>query len=158
MGFFNKKAAEPTTPTPGEITPSDKTSPAETPAAETPANQSRTLLLIQPELPNSVAPKNSNKKGLEHHPVTVLATLLGSIASIGGFIFGYESGQISGMFLILLCFQRKTNMDHRLFGNERFPQPLRRKWAIQCCTTRNNCFTSLCWNTCWLLGKWMDLR
>ena len=31
--------------------------------------------------------------------VPVLAVLLGAIASIGGFMFGYESGQISGAFL-----------------------------------------------------------
>lgn len=31
--------------------------------------------------------------------VPILAVLLGAIASIGGFMFGYESGQISGAFL-----------------------------------------------------------
>ena len=39
-----------------------------------------------------VIPDNS----LEKLPVTTLAMLLGAIASIGGFMFGYESGQISG--------------------------------------------------------------
>jgi SP family sugar:H+ symporter-like MFS transporter len=31
--------------------------------------------------------------------LTFLAVLLGAIASMGGFIFGYESGQISGTSL-----------------------------------------------------------
>lgn len=34
---------------------------------------------------------------LDNLPVTKLAVTLGAIASIGGFMFGYESGQISGM-------------------------------------------------------------
>lgn len=34
---------------------------------------------------------------IEKGVVTKPAILLGAIASIGGFIFGYESGQISGM-------------------------------------------------------------
>lgn len=33
-------------------------------------------------------------------PVTWLAISLGAISSIGGFIFGYESGQISGTLKI----------------------------------------------------------
>jgi SP family sugar:H+ symporter-like MFS transporter len=35
-----------------------------------------------------------------HQRVTALACLLGAIANIGGFIFGYVSGQISGFFLM----------------------------------------------------------
>ncbi|KAL7791416.1 general substrate transporter [Trichoderma ceciliae] len=46
---------------------------------------------------------STSSEGSEIHSeekVTVLACALGAVASIGGFIFGYVSGQISGFFLM----------------------------------------------------------
>lgn len=76
----------------GEINPSEKPTPAETPATLTPANNSESSLPIQAEHSSNVTPEERLKK----QPVTKMAVLLGAIASIGGFMFGYESGQISG--------------------------------------------------------------
>jgi SP family sugar:H+ symporter-like MFS transporter len=120
MRFFKKKTdPNPVTPTPGEITPSDKASPLETPAeitaAPTPANQSRMSLPLQTQQSSPVATEDSDKKALKDHPVTVLAALLGSIASIGGFMFGYESGQISGMSLI-----QHPQFSYKLISTEGF--------------------------------------
>lgn len=42
-----------------------------------------------------VVPANPEKK-VDELPATWLAVLLGGIASLGGFLFGYESGMISG--------------------------------------------------------------
>lgn len=39
-----------------------------------------------------------NEQDPDNLPATPLAITLGCIASIGGFMFGYESGQISGLF------------------------------------------------------------
>ncbi|KAI9053190.1 hypothetical protein LZ554_003456 [Drepanopeziza brunnea f. sp. 'monogermtubi'] len=59
---------------------------AETSAAHTPVNGAGE---------GNVARGNAGDAA-EQLPVTWLAVLLGGIASIGGFMFGYESGQISG--------------------------------------------------------------
>ncbi|EQL03720.1 hexose transporter-like protein [Ophiocordyceps sinensis CO18] len=40
------------------------------------------------------------KKAVAQEKVTLLACVLGAVASLGGFIFGYVSGQISGFFLM----------------------------------------------------------
>ena len=58
----------------------------------TPADQSRDNVSTQAAHGNNLAPSN-----IEERRVTSTAILLGAIASIGGFMFGYESGQISGM-------------------------------------------------------------
>lgn len=53
--------------------------------------------------PNSTTPADTPPRGNSESPhveakgrVPALAVILGAIASIGGFMFGYESGQISG--------------------------------------------------------------
>ncbi|KAH8654758.1 hypothetical protein BGZ61DRAFT_467381 [Ilyonectria robusta] len=46
--------------------------------------------------PSSNGPSN----GVAHQKVTAIACFLGLVASIGGFMFGYVSGQISGFFLM----------------------------------------------------------
>ena len=78
MGFFSKKDAslhEKGTP--------DSHSPADTPARRT------------------SDPHNHGNVEEPTGRVPVLAILLGAIASIGGFMFGYESGQISGKLLLV---------------------------------------------------------
>lgn len=72
MRFFNKKTAE----VPEKGTPETST------LAETPA---RTVSPARDE--HAVEPKGR---------VPAIAVILGATASIGGFMFGYESGQISG--------------------------------------------------------------
>lgn len=83
MGLFSRNKVEATT------TPAEKlgASPTETPATLTPDHQSI-----------ASATRGAAPHGVESEKekVTILAVLLGSIASIGGFMFGYESGQISG--------------------------------------------------------------
>ena len=65
-------------------------------------------------------------ESLKKHPVTKMAILLGSIASMGGFVFGYESGQISGerepTLLIFL-----SNAEARFPRNVRLPRAFRRE-------------------------------
>lgn len=90
MGIFNRKKLPEAHA--GEVSPSEKATPAETPATLTPANNSQSSLHIEAEHSINVAPEEALKK----QPVTAFAVILGAIASIGGFIFGYESGQISG--------------------------------------------------------------
>jgi SP family sugar:H+ symporter-like MFS transporter len=87
MGFFRRKKAQ--------LAESvvEKSTPAETPSTLTPANSSDTSLPVQADQNDNVAADEALKK----QPVTLLATMLGGIASIGGFMFGYESGQISGI-------------------------------------------------------------
>ncbi|KAE8447186.1 hypothetical protein EG329_011017 [Mollisiaceae sp. DMI_Dod_QoI] len=63
--------------TPQSMTPQDGVTP-------------RTSIHGRSTLP--VVPENAPEEG----PVTWLALILGGVASIGGFMFGYESGQISG--------------------------------------------------------------
>ncbi|KAF8861595.1 hexose transporter [Acephala macrosclerotiorum] len=79
MGLFNKKPA-----TAIAEKHSQGTSPSETPGI-TPAAS-----IHAPE----DAPVANGR--IEDAPTTFLACLLGGIASMGGFIFGYESGQIGG--------------------------------------------------------------
>ena len=80
MGLFSKKQAAATVSTPG-----DKSTPTDTPSTNTPA------LSIASADHNGDAP-DAKKEGR----VTIIALLLGAISSMGGFMFGYESGQISG--------------------------------------------------------------
>lgn len=42
--------------------------------------------------------------------ITAISIFLGAVASIGGFIFGYESGEISGMFNPFSSSSQYTNM------------------------------------------------
>ncbi|KKP04767.1 hypothetical protein THAR02_03104 [Trichoderma harzianum] len=46
------------------------------------------------------SPSSGDSEPRSEEKVTVLACALGAVASIGGFIFGYVSGQISGFFLM----------------------------------------------------------
>jgi SP family sugar:H+ symporter-like MFS transporter len=92
MGFFSKKAAPAAT---SQALPIEKGTPADTPSTQTPCNQSPATRSLA-----SVDHQNDTvdvAQALEKQPVTFFAILLGAIASIGGFIFGYESGQISGL-------------------------------------------------------------
>ena len=73
MGLFSKKAPEGV---------AEKGTPETSTPAETPAR--------------TVSP---TRDGAEIEPqgrVPAIAVILGAVASIGGFMFGYESGQISG--------------------------------------------------------------
>lgn len=87
MGLFNKKAEKPVVAD-EKVTPDSTTPPtpangsvhSATPAAET--EHKDVVGGVAVEIPKSVP---------------MLAYILGAIASIGGFMFGYESGQISGM-------------------------------------------------------------
>ena len=90
---FSKKTAA----TSGELTPQEKgtpaITPAQTPRASTPHSESEAAQVEQDaeqHIPN-------HEEVLKRQPPTVLACTLGAVASIGGFMFGYESGQISGM-------------------------------------------------------------
>lgn len=82
MGLFSKKPAVPAV---DEKTIHEDSS---SPASQTPANQSTTSLANPVVNPDAL---------LEESKVTALALILGAVSSIGGFMFGYESGQISGM-------------------------------------------------------------
>ncbi|KAI6715078.1 hypothetical protein JHW43_002444 [Diplocarpon mali] len=110
MGLYGKKANEPHF---HEKLASPSDTPTETPAAHTPENRS-----VNNDPGPRAAPRNSMLSSLplmkakipttqvqraEDLPATWAAILLGSIASVGGFMFGYESGQISG-FLAMTDF------------------------------------------------------
>jgi SP family sugar:H+ symporter-like MFS transporter len=88
MGFLSRKKADKAPEADahvGEMSASQKP----TPAATTPAT-----LDLQTE---NVAASATAADLLKKQPVTAYAVILGAIASIGGFMFGYESGQIGGM-------------------------------------------------------------
>src|SRR5450756_1258158 len=93
MGFFSKQEAAPAAIEKGSAasTPSNQT-----PLSNTPASQS-----IASGINEHSAPAPSTAQ--DEPRLTVLAVLLGAIASMGGFIFGYESGQISGTSLRPNC-------------------------------------------------------
>ncbi len=73
----------------GEMSTSEKATPRSGSAASLPIGKH------QANVARHVAP--------ERPPVQLFAVLLGAIASIGGFMFGYESGQIGGKFSHLVC-------------------------------------------------------
>lgn len=90
MGLFSKKTEA--------AQSSEKASPSQsTPTTQTtPANASEASLPAQIE--------NTTVQGAEDEgKVTALACILGAIASLGGLMFGYESGQISGKSSVLLA-------------------------------------------------------
>lgn len=80
MGFFNRKSNGATVPWAKKHSPESSNG---TPEGVTPA----------PSIHNVSA---NNDDAYKQLPVTWLALILGAVASIGGFMFGYESGQISG--------------------------------------------------------------
>ena len=93
MGLFNKKSEKPVE----EDVATEKNTPASTvpptPAAGSvhsnsgaaPAANVDVVGGMEVEVPKSVP---------------MLAYIVGAVASIGGFMFGYESGQISGMYIL----------------------------------------------------------
>ena len=85
MGLFNKKQAEKVT---GNVAPVEKGTPDCTPISGSPIIRSRTTSVHEQDA--------SLTDALKKQPATPMAIILGSIAAIGGFMFGYESGQISG--------------------------------------------------------------
>ncbi len=74
MGFFSKKNT-------GEV-PAEKGSPQSATPVDTPAR--------------TVSPTRDGAAVEPKGRVPAIAVILGAVASIGGFMFGYESGQISG--------------------------------------------------------------
>lgn len=85
MGMFSKKNAA--------TAVDEKAVHDVSPESRTPANQSSA---------NSLRDRPVNPDALlEEAKVTGLALTLGAVSSMGGFMFGYESGQISGMSCIL---------------------------------------------------------
>lgn len=85
MKFFNGRTGKEEAVA-GTAFEKDGLSPTGTPTTLTPKRLS--------EDPNVVVSSPAEAEG----KVTVIAVLLGAIASVGGFIFGYESGQISGTY------------------------------------------------------------
>ena len=78
MRFFNRESD-------GRVVPHEKASPqSSTPERWKPATS----------IHGNDVPVTTNAE--ESPRVTPLALILGAVASIGGFMFGYESGQISG--------------------------------------------------------------
>ncbi|KAH6662767.1 hypothetical protein B0J14DRAFT_553651 [Halenospora varia] len=99
MGLFNRKAQKNEAAANAVMAKQEKeTSPAETPVVGTPAR--------------GVSPNGQHQGASveEKLPVTWLALTLGAISSIGGFMFGYESGQISG-FLAMSDFLDRFGQD-----------------------------------------------
>jgi SP family sugar:H+ symporter-like MFS transporter len=94
MGLFNKKKA--VSAAIAHAILAEKGTPADTPSTQTPSTQTpaRSITSVSDETAHHDSLPAA--QALEEQPVTWLAILLGSIASIGGFMFGYESGQISG--------------------------------------------------------------
>jgi SP family sugar:H+ symporter-like MFS transporter len=83
--FSRNKAAQPGVTEKG--TPETHTPAFQTPAMS--ANHSTTSL-------NSHVQGNASEPVVEESKVTLIALVLGAVSSMGGFMFGYESGQISG--------------------------------------------------------------
>ena len=69
--------------------------PTISPITLRPETNSQSSLPAKPEGANDVA----HDENLKQQPVALFAVVLGAISSVGGFIFGYESGQISGKSL-----------------------------------------------------------
>jgi len=58
---------------------------------------------------HNIAHDENNQSQIREPKVTVKAVTLGMCASMGGMVFGYESGQISGGFILLIAL-----LDHRV--------------------------------------------
>ena len=94
MGFFSHKRAGPVI------------SRANSKNSSVSDDRGRRVIVEQPsndQPRNTDAAANTQEKSTlttdaSKLPVTALAIVLSAVASIGGFMFGYESGQISGRF------------------------------------------------------------
>ena len=90
MGLFNKKSEKPAA---GDVA-TEKNTPSST-VPPTPAAGS-----VHSD--SGAAPAVNVVGGVEVEiptSVPILAYIVGAVASIGGFMFGYESGQISGVYI-----------------------------------------------------------
>jgi hypothetical protein len=85
MALFSKKQTEKAT---AAVAPVKKGSPASSLVGSPILRSTATSVVEQ-----TAGPGDAPKK----QPATPMAIILTSIAAIGGFMFGYESGQISGM-------------------------------------------------------------
>jgi SP family sugar:H+ symporter-like MFS transporter len=94
MGLFTKKKLE--AQSFNTIFVQEKSVTDITPPPETPADSSEVNVSAQNVQGGNAATNNT----LDKPSITTQAILLGAIASIGGFMFGYESGQISGMLKV----------------------------------------------------------
>ncbi len=96
MGFFSRKGSTAVDAVPRGKR-SNATSTTQT-AVGTPMNASNTSLeKAAREAADANVAAGAKAADVEALPITGIAIWLGAIASCGGFIFGYESGQIGGM-------------------------------------------------------------
>lgn len=145
MVIFRKKKEDPAVIATDKN--SQQTTPAETPAAQTPVAQT-------PDSSSIASQPVAAADNREH--TTWLALVLGSVAAIGGFIFGYESGQISGKSLS--CGFPTLLTSCRFPCHVRLPRTFWREWRVLCRPPGNDCRLALHWNTSGMSRKWLDLR
>ncbi|KAF2753871.1 MFS monosaccharide transporter-like protein [Pseudovirgaria hyperparasitica] len=96
---------------PSSVPTSGKSTPKTTNATNTPYNRSTE------ELPATDS-STSEKQSIDEGSVSWFAVFMGLVASLGGFMFGYESGQISG-FLQESDFRQRFAEHGRDFSNAR---------------------------------------
>lgn len=88
MGLFNKKSAKP-----ADVVAVEK----ETPSSTVPTTPAAGSVHSQTPAGNDNVDVVGGQEVEVPKHVPILAYIVGGVASVGGFMFGYESGQISGM-------------------------------------------------------------